>query len=393
MPQKKSFLQTISVGILVAATGVGAGDIVMAALAGARYGVVLLWAIVIGGVLKYVLNENLAKWEVATHTTLLQGWVERLPKIVSWYFGAYLIFWAFLVAGTLITYTGVVANTIFPLPFTDSVATAIWGSIHSLTAVLLIYLGGFQWVENIMKFLIGMMFLVVLLSAVWIGPSWSEVFTSLFFPQLPDAPNAILFVIALMGGVGGSLTILCEIRTDLGVAYFLTILFAMAILIISAGVTAEEAQGYQMVLAISSQLESVLGTFGKWAFIIGFWGAVFSSLIGVWNGVPYLFTDFMQQYNKDTSAISTTSNYYRGFLLYMAVPPIVLCLFGRPAWVGLAYAIAGAFFMPFLAALLLYMNNKKEWVGEFKNGWLTNLLLVCSLLLFLYLFFDKLSKY
>jgi len=101
--KSKSFFQTISVGIAVAATGVGAGDIVMAALAGAKYGVILLWAVVIGGILKYVLNENLAKWEVATQTTLLQAWVDRLPKIVSWYFGAYLIFWAFLVAGTLYT--------------------------------------------------------------------------------------------------------------------------------------------------------------------------------------------------------------------------------------------------------------------------------------------------
>ena len=409
MPQKKSFLQTISVGIIVAATGVGAGDIVMAALAGARYGVILLWAVLIGGLLKYVLNENLAKWDIATHTTLLQGWVQRLPKIVSWYFGVYLIFWSFLVAGTLITYTGVVANTISPLPFSDSVATAIWGGIHSLLAVALILMGGFQWVETIMKFLIAMMFLVVLISAVWVCPSWTEAMFSMVYPRLPDDANAIYFIIALIGGVGGSLTILCysywlreknegqisslsEVRTDLGVAYLLTVLFAMAVLIISAGVTAEEAQGYQMVLAIANQLESVLGTFGKWAFIIGFWGAVFSSMIGVWNGVPYLFTDFIQQYRQEkiSQKITVSSTYYRWFLLYLAFPPIFICLFGRPAWVGLAYAIAGAFFMPFLAATLLYMNNKKEWVKTFRNGWLTNVLLICSLLLFLFLFFDKL---
>jgi len=351
MARSKSFFQTISVGILVAATGVGAGDIVMAALAGARYGVILLWAVLIGGLLKYVLNENLAKWDIATDTTLLQGWVQRLPKIVSLYFGAYLIFWAFLVV----------------------------------------------------------MFLVVLISAAWVCPSWTEALFSMIYPRLPDDTNAIYFIIALIGGVGGSLTILCysywlkeknegqtsslsEVRIDLGVAYFLTVLFAMAVLIISAGVTAEEAQGYQMVLAIANQLESVLGTFGKWAFIIGFWGAVFSSMIGVWNGVPYLFTDFMQQYRQEKvgQKITTSSFYYRWFLLYLAFPPIFICLFGRPAWVGLAYAISGAFFMPFLAATLLYMNNKAEWVHSFKNSWGTNMLLIGSLLLFLFLFFDKL---
>jgi len=75
--------ERLSVGILVAATGVGAGDIVLAAIAGGNYGLLLLWAIVLGAILKYVLNLGLAKWDVATGTTFLQGWVQRLPKAVS----------------------------------------------------------------------------------------------------------------------------------------------------------------------------------------------------------------------------------------------------------------------------------------------------------------------
>ncbi len=84
--------ERLSVGILVAATGVGAGDIVLAAIAGGNYGLLLLWAIVLWAILKYVLNLGLAKWDVATGTTFLQGWVQRLPKAVSVYFGAYLVF-------------------------------------------------------------------------------------------------------------------------------------------------------------------------------------------------------------------------------------------------------------------------------------------------------------
>ena len=188
-----------------------------------------------------------------------------------------------------------------------------------------------------------------------------------------------------------------EVRTDLGVAYFLTVLFGMAIIIISAGVSPGEAEGYKLVIAIAEQLGTVLGNFGKWAFMIGFWGAIFSSMLGVWNGVPYLFTDFIQQFlgqqsaNKEPAPVSIDSFYYRTFLAYMALPPLLLPLFGRPAWIGLAYSVAGAFFMPFLAALLLYMNNKSTWVGAFKNNWLSNLLLVLSLLLFLLLFLEKLK--
>ena len=253
---------------MVAATGVGAGDIVMASLAGARYGVILLWAAIVGGLLKYILNESLAKWDIATGTTLIQGWIQRLPRVISIYFGLYLVFWAFLVAGTLITYTGVVANTLLPLGFTDTISTTIWGGIHSLVAVGLIYVGGYRWVEIFMKFCIGLMFIVVLVSAVLVCPDWSEVLLAIIYPRLPAGDTSLLFVFALIGGIGGSLTILCysywlkesrgaapitiqEVRTDLGVAYFLTVLFGMAIIIISAGVSPGEAEGYKLVIALS----------------------------------------------------------------------------------------------------------------------------------------------
>ncbi|MGB3800092.1 MAG: Nramp family divalent metal transporter, partial [Lewinella sp.] len=140
----KRLLPSLSAGLLVAATGVGAGDLVISALAGAQYGLTLLWAIAIGAVLKYVLNEGLARWELATDTTLLEGWVERLPRIIPLYFGVYLCFWAFLVAGTLISYTGVVAQTVLPLPFSDQVSTAIWGGLQSVLSLLLVRYGGFR---------------------------------------------------------------------------------------------------------------------------------------------------------------------------------------------------------------------------------------------------------
>ena len=75
---KPSLWNRIIPGILVAATGVGAGDLVTASLAGSEVGLVLLWAAVLGALLKWALNEGLARWQMATGTTLLQGWVQKL---------------------------------------------------------------------------------------------------------------------------------------------------------------------------------------------------------------------------------------------------------------------------------------------------------------------------
>jgi len=49
--------------------------------------------------------------------------------------------------------------------------------------------------------------------------------------------------------------------------------------------------------------------------------------------------------------------------------------------------------MPLLAFTLLIMNNRKKWVGErFTNGWVTNCILVVTLLFFAYAGIGKVVK-
>jgi Mn2+/Fe2+ NRAMP family transporter len=166
-------------------------------------------------------------------------------------------------------------------------------------------------------------------------------------------------------------------------------------MIISAGLHPEVVTGTDMALGIARQLESVAGPFGKWCFLIGFWSAVFSSMLGVWQGVPYLFDDFVQQYTHRPGRPVTVNSRnwrYRGYLLYIAIPPMLLLLAGKPVWLVIAYAVAGAFFMPLLAALLLYMNSQRAWVGSLNNGPVSKLVLLASTLLFALLLLQEIMK-
>lgn len=398
--KKKNVLKTLGPGIVIAATGVGAGDMIAASVAGAKYGTVILWAAVLGAVLKYFMNEGIARWQLATGTTILQGWIHKFHTAVSIYFVGYLFIWGFIVAGALISACGLAAHAIFP-----SLSVAAWGIIHSLLAVILVFFGSYKLVERLMKFFIGMMFIVVFVSAVLTHPDWWAIFKSLIIPRLPA--GSAKFIIGVIGGVGGSVTLLSygywirekkwigknfsrTVKTDLIAAYVLTGLFGIAIMIIAAGVKPEVITGSKMVIALADRLGSAAGPVGKWIFLIGFWGAVFSSMLGVWQGVPYLFCDTVQVYKNKNFNISETkidvrSPYYRFFLFYLAIPPLLLLFSGKPVWVVVIYSIIGAFFMPFLAALLLIMNNKISWVKDFKNNLLINLMLLFALTLFAYL--------
>lgn len=394
------FLKNIGPGIVVAATGIGAGDMIAASVAGAKYGTVIIWAAIVGAVIKYVLNEGMARWQLATGTTVLQGWRHQFHPIISIYFMVYLFLWGFIVAGALIAACGLAAHAIFPF-----FSVGVWGILHSLMALLLVYIGRYQLIESLMKFFIGLMFVVVCASAILLHPDWGEIFKSLAVPRLPS--GSIAFILGVIGGVGGTVTMLSygywirekkwigksfyrRARTDLIIAYFLTGLFGMAIMIIAAGVKPEVIIGSKMVIGLAEQMGTVVGPIGRWIFLIGFWGAVFSSMLGVWQGVPYLFSDFVQVYKKKSSTISETnidvrSRNYLFFLFYLAIPPLVLLFFGKPVWVVVIYSIIGAFFMPFLAVLLLIMNNKIKWVKDFKNNLVINILLFAGLVLFVVL--------
>src|SRR5688572_31180180 len=88
-----SFLKLAGPGLVVAAAGIGSGDVVSATVGGANYGVTLLWAIAIGTFFKFVLNEGIARWQLATGSTVVEGWADYLPAWVKVYFGLYLVFW------------------------------------------------------------------------------------------------------------------------------------------------------------------------------------------------------------------------------------------------------------------------------------------------------------
>ena len=394
----QSLLSRLAPGILVAATGVGAGDLLTASFAGARTGLILLWTVIVGAVLKWGLNEGIARWQMATGTTLLEGWSSRLGGWIRWVFLVYFLFWSMMVGGALISACGIAGDGFLRIgnPHTSRI---VWGITHSLLGLLIVWLGGFRLFEKIMMVCIGVMFVGVLLTAALLPHDWGEVLSGTFVPRLPEGSLAL--VLGVLGGVGGTVTLLSygywirergrkgmeglrTSRLDLGVAYSATALFGLAMILIGSHLDLP-GKGADVALQLAAQLERVLGPLGKHLFLIGFWGAVFSSLLGVWQSAPYLFADFLTIKREKKPEDLTATTPYRLYLVGIAILPCALLWFSVKQ-VQIAYAVMGAFFMPLLAVTLLLMNNMKEWVGqEFRNRLPLNLLLILTLLIFLYI--------
>jgi Mn2+/Fe2+ NRAMP family transporter len=267
----------------------------------------------------------------------------------------------------------------------------------------LILLGRYGLFERLMKIFIAVMFVTVIVCAILIRPDAADLARGLASPSVPLGSGP--FLLGVIGGVGGSVTLLSysywirergwegpsyqrTTRLDLGAAYGLTGLFGLAMIVIAADVKVEAISGDTMALSLADRIGEIAGPAGRLMFLIGFWGAVATSMLGVWQGVPYIFADLLRNLRRTaggTGNIDTASRPYRWYLVFIAVPPMVLLLIGQPVWILLIYTITGAFFMPFLAATLLYLNNRAAWVQGMRNGWVVNGLLIVALAVFGYL--------
>ena len=83
---------------------------------------------------------------------------------------------------------------------------------------------------------------------------------------------------------------------------------------------------------------------------------------------------------------------FRGYLLWLTFPPMLLLLFDKPFGLTLVYGVLGSFFMPFLAITLLLLLNTRRVVPEGRSGWLSNVVLGISSVLFLALLVTDLQS-
>jgi len=398
-----SVVRLIGPGLLVAAAGIGAGDIVSATMAGSAHGLALLWVVALAAFLKCFLNEGIARWQLATGTTALEGWSQHLPGWVRVYFALYLVIWTVSVSAALTSACGLgIAN------LTNGAIPRAWGAVaHALIGGGLVLVGGFKGFERVMKVLIATMFFSIIACAAFTFHDRAAVLRGLFVPAIPSGGGSSF--LSVLGGIGGSIAMLAYnywlreekmigpkwlrfVRADITMAYVFTAVFGMSIMIVAnqafhvAGVQITNAQA---VTKMAETLGAIIGPAGFYAYAIGFWAAVFASLLGIWQSIPYLFADYyglMRRYPRPQreQLTAVTSAPYRVALLFITAVPIPFAFIDQPLIIIRTFTIVGSLFIPFLAATLLYLNNFliPADSGVPKNSALTNAVLLFALILF-----------
>ncbi len=402
----KNLLSIFGLGMIVAATGVGAGDLAVSGIKGSEIGVTMLWAVLLGCLFKFLISEGIARYQLATGETLLEGMVLRLSPAFRIVLMIYLPIWTILTATMLMSAAGVAANAVRPIPgLSDIQAKTLYGVLHSLFAVAAIWMGGFKWFERLMAVCVALMTLGVLYSAIKLSLSTAPVTAEV----LTLSPLTARSVIELIGGVGGTVSLLSYsywlreagrkgredlqiCRLDLFTGYLMTALFAGSMVVIGSHITVKsQLSNTRILLDMAKTLSTQVGEIGMWVFLLGAWAAIASSVLGVWQGTPYLFADLCQLLGfgggvvgqGKPQEVNSTGKLYRGYLLAMATLPAACVYFIPFPTIARLYAITGALVVPALCIVLLRLNGSATIVGDFRNRPLTTITLVAIILFFL----------
>ena len=216
-------------------------------------------------------------------------------------------------------------------------------------------------------------------------------------------------MLSVLGGIGGSIAMLAYnywmreeqmvgprwlnfVRADITIAYLFTAVFGVAVMIVANAGLPRARRAITNAQAVTKMAETLgrsIGPVGFYAYAIGFWAAVFASLLGVWQSIPYLFADYYGLLRKYPRAVGeeitqVTSTPYRLALLFITLVPIPFAFVDQPLFIIRTFTIVGSLFIPFLAATLLYLNNFRIPLesGVPRNSAVTNAVLVLALVVF-----------
>ncbi|RAJ71629.1 Mn2+/Fe2+ NRAMP family transporter [Streptomyces sp. Amel2xB2] len=429
-PVRKASWKMVGPGIVVAATGVGAGDLVATLIAGSKFGYTLMWAAVVGCIVKIALAEATGRWHLATGRTIFDGW-RSLGPWTTVYFAIYVVVWGFVYGGTAMSSSGLPLQALFP----DVLDLKGWAIITGLVGLVFVWFNRYAVFEKVMTVMIGVMFVVVVYVAILVSPDIPASLAGLV-PVLPD--GSLFYTLGLIGGVGGTITMAAYgywvnskgwtdsswmkmMRLDNRVAYITTGIFVVAMLIVGAELLHSTniaiAEGDSGLADLDKVLESRFGAFTSTLFLIGFFATSFTSLIGVWHGVSLMFADFVERLREARTASGSGSDEgsgaadadagadsgdedavkavaggrrerslpFRLYLLWLTFPPMTLLWLDQPFALVVAYGVLGAFFMPFLALTLMWLLNSRRTPQEWRNGILSNVMLFISGMLFVVL--------
>lgn len=359
--------------MITAALVFGPSKMTITSKMGALYGYSLLWLVAVAIFFMAIFTAMATRIGVATDISLLatirQKWGKNVAVAMG--IGVFLVATSFQ-AGNSIG-VGIAAGELF---HTSSVP---WIIFFNFFAICLLFFRSFYSVlEKTMIFLIVVMLFSFITTFFWAKPDPAEMVRGLTTPQVPEGSLGLIIAFtascfSIVGALYQSYLIQERIRANpalknsrndsisgivlLGVMCFIVIVCAAAILN-PKGITVSSASD------MAKALEPLFGSNASVFFLIGLFGAAFSSVIGNASVGGTLLGD----------ALGLGSNFSSKPVRYlvalvMVIGASVAIRFGKLPLELIVFAQSVTIFVvPFIGTAMYFIGNDRKIMGEKVNN-------------------------
>lgn len=398
----KERLSSLGPSAIVAACIIGPGTVTTVSVAGASYGFQVMWVLLIACFVAYLFQRPVIKFTLQTGMSAMDGIRVYMGKKIS-----IPIYFALLLGAIAFQAGNFIGAALALNFFLPAVSIVAWVSILAIASLIVAWIGVYRLIENINRIIIGTMVLAFVLTVFISGPSVTDIATTGFSFQVPEANYWLILALIATTlppntafGLSAFIKRKYENNTTLSTAkkmqlsYFdlrtnLTIAAVIAVSILICAGSTIYLTGVEIGGAgdMAYQLTPLLGQYAGVLFALGLLAAGFSS--GLFNITvqPHLFG----QATGTTESVKAFPN--RLMITIAAVLPIVVVFFFGEAPVEMimtAQALNGLL-LPIIVGAIWWLCTRRKQLGDMANTIRENIaygavmLLVCALAVRVYL--------
>ncbi len=364
-------------GMLVAAAFIGPGTVTTATIAGANFGFVLMWALLLSIIVTFVLQEMSSRLGIVSGLGLSEALRSSINNHFLKAFLMILIVSA-LGIGNAAFEVGNITGAAIGLSQISNLS--ISSSVLIVGILVLILLGTriFKMLEQILTVMVVIMSLLFLLTMITIEIDYSKLLRGLFIPTV--TASSLLTIMALIGTTVVPYNLflhadaskrkwkdqevtqaLNNSRVDTAISVGLGGLITLAIM--STAAVAFFGSGMEISSEnLARQLEPIIGSYSSYIFNFGLLVAGITSAVTAPLAASIAVTEALGWKNDPSS--------FRFKLVWIIILLIgvLLAYFGTKPLQAILFAQAtNALLLPFLALFLFYVVNNSRLMGSHKN--------------------------
>lgn len=370
------WLLSLGPGIITAALVFGPSKITITSKLGAVYGYSLLWIVAVAILFMAVFTDMGERIGLADGRSLLTIIREKWSRVASVIIGLGI----FLVATSF--QAGNSVGVGIAVAEASGTSTVVWVVVFNALGMLLLFFRKFYGVlEKLMILLVGIMLFSFLTTLFFAQPNLAQVAGG-FIPSVPLGSEGLViaFMASCFSIVGafyqaylvqerkrkGAIKVGSDSRKDGNKSLTgILILGIMSSVVLICAATVLNPQGISVTSAsdMAKALEPLFGVYAADMFLIGLFGASFSSLVGNATLGGTLLSDALgygSQLNSPKTRLLIG--------LVMLCGSVIAILFGKLPLELIVFAQSITIFLvPFIGIAMFSVANKKDVMGSFVN--------------------------